>query len=186
MISVDSSTKVPPNFSLQDNGSNNEILIANCQLWGTGIKVLGNNNSVKIGDGCKLGLSLVIKANNCSVSIGSDTTMMNVRMSLHERGRIDIGKDCMFSGDIVMDVSDMHSIIDLNTKERINPAQDILIQDRVWLGYGVMVLKGAYIEEGAIFGAKSLVHGRYAGSTSYAGVPAKKIRENVSWSRDII
>lgn len=186
MISVDSFTKVPPNFSLQDNGTSNEILIGNCQLWGAGIKVLGSNNSVRIGDRCKLGLSLVIKANNCSVTIGSDTTMMNVRMSLHESGRIDIGEDCMFSGDIIMDVSDMHSIIDIDTQERINPAQDILIKDKVWLGYGVMVLKGACIEEGAIFGAKSLVHGHYAGFTSYAGVPAKKIRENVSWSRDIV
>ena len=48
-----------------------------------------------------------------------------------------------------------------------------MIENNVWIGAGVTVLDGAYIEEGCIIGANSLVMGRLEKETIYGGVPDK-------------
>ena len=119
------------------------------------------------------------------IRIGPGTTFNQVGLSMHEAGRIDIGADCMFSTDIHMDPSDMHPIYDRATAERLNPPQDIEIGDHVWLGTRVIVLKGARIGSGTIVGAGSIVSGTLPGDVLAVGSPAKVVRENVVWTRDM-
>ena len=57
-----------------------------------------------------------------------------VRLLLHESGRIDIGANCLFASEVDITISDMHSIIDVATGERVNPARDVLLEERVWVG----------------------------------------------------
>ncbi|MFL5285570.1 MAG: hypothetical protein ACJ8AW_32495 [Rhodopila sp.] len=63
-----------------------------------------------------------------------------VRLLLHEPGSITVRSGCLFAGDIDITVSDMHSVIDSKTRRRINPAGDITIGDRVWIGQRCMLL----------------------------------------------
>ena len=48
---------------------------------------------------------------------------------------IRIGNDCMFSEQIFITISDMHTIFDNDTKEVINKPQNIYIGNHVWLGF---------------------------------------------------
>ena len=57
-----------------------------------------------------------------------------------------------------------------------NPAP-VHIGSDVWLGYGVVVLPGVNIGDGAIVGANSVVTRDVASMTVIAGVPARKIRD---------
>jgi len=59
-----------------------------------------------------------------------------------------------------------------------------MIGNHVWLGADVKVLKGAIINDGAIIGTGSLVSGTVDANCIYAGIPAKKVKEHVSWRRD--
>jgi acetyltransferase-like isoleucine patch superfamily enzyme len=104
---------------------------------------------------------------------------------MHEPGAITFGRDCMLSTDIHMDPSDMHPIYDRATGERLNPPQDIEIGDHVWLGTRVIVLKGAKIGSGTIVGAGSIVAGNLPENVLALGTPARVIRENVVWTRDM-
>ena len=124
-----------------------------------------------------------MKSEGCDLSIGSKTTWMNVFISFHEQGQINIGEDCMFSGDIRMDVSDMHSIIDIKSGNRINPAKNIHIGSHVWVGQGVFITKGVGIGDNVIIGAKSVVSKNIPSESLAVGVPAKVIRKGVTWDR---
>ena len=42
-------------------------------------------------------------------------------------------------------VSDMHSLIDIVTGSRLNPARDVTIEDKVWIGQNATLLKGSHI-----------------------------------------
>nr|WP_247877017.1 hypothetical protein [Azospirillum brasilense] len=80
----------------------------------------------------------------------------------------------------------MHSIIDCASGQRINPARDIIISKKVWIGFRSIVLKGAQIGEGSIIGASAIVSGNIPAYCSAAGNPARVIREGVTWDKALL
>ncbi|MBS0363775.1 MAG: acyltransferase [Proteobacteria bacterium] len=143
------------------------------------------NAVIEVGDNCFIGgVIRLVRGDGGLIRIGENTTFNQVGLSMHERGRIVFGRDCMLSTDIHMDPSDMHPIFDRASGQRLNPAQDIEIGDHVWLGTRVLVLKGAKIGDGAIVGAGSIVSGTLPPNTLSLGTPARVIREDVAWTRD--
>lgn len=54
---------------------------------------------------------------------------------------------------------------------------DVYIGDNVWLGYGVVVLKGVTIGENSVIGARSVVTHDIPANVIAAGNPCKVIRE---------
>lgn len=55
-------------------------------------------------------------------------------------------------------------------------AHEIVIEDDVWIGHGVIVLSPARIRTGTVVGAGSVVRGTLDEYSIYAGVPARRIR----------
>ena len=142
--------------------------------------------SIEIARGCKIaGLIRIVRGKNGVIRIGENTTFTTVGLSLHETGEISIGRDCMFSTDIQMDASDMHPIYDRATGERLNHPRNIEIGDHVWLGTRVLVLKGSKIGSGSIIAAGSIVAGEIPENSLAMGIPARVVRENVIWTRDM-
>lgn len=165
------------NFKIVIQGNNNVLKIGAATTLKNGIIEMRNHNSnIEIGEACVL-------SGEFRLFIGSETTMQSVKITLHEAGVISIGEDCMFSGDIRMDVSDMHSILDIATMKRINPPEDIKIGDHVWVGQGVYILKGVTIASHSIIGAKALVTKDIPAHSIAVGIPAKVIKTGVTWDR---
>ena len=52
----------------------------------------------------------------------------------------------------------------------------IIVEDKVWIGFGVTILKGVKIGEGAVIGAKSVVTRDVKPWTVVAGNPARLIK----------
>jgi acetyltransferase-like isoleucine patch superfamily enzyme len=142
---------------------------------------------VVIGDKCNLRGTFHIRQTGSKIAIGPRTTFVTAYLFALEGRAITIGDDCMFSSGIIIRTSDEHSIIDLETNQRINPAADVIISEHVWLGEGVTVNKGSFIAKEVVVGAKSLVTGSLAEHNSiYGGVPAKVLRRGVGWDRRIL
>ena len=90
---------------------------------------------------------------------------------------ISIGDDCLLGRDVLIRDSDGH-IID-NNLDRVSIP--VVIEDHVWIGSKAMVLKGVRIGKGAIVAAGAVVTRDVPAGCLVAGVPAKVIRENVTW-----
>jgi acetyltransferase-like isoleucine patch superfamily enzyme len=148
---------------------------------------LGSNCEVRIGENCKLGSLFIHAARGAQVSVGNDVVFVGrTRLLAHEKARIVIGSGCLFASETEVTVSDIHSIIDVETRKRLNPARDVTIEDKVWLGQRAMVLKGAHIEAGSIVGAAAVVTGHVPGYSLAAGVPAKVVRSGVTWTHKLL
>jgi len=58
-----------------------------------------------------------------------------------------------------------------------NRGGDVIVGDRVWIGYGALVLPGVTIGEGAVVGAGAVVTKNVEAFSIVAGNPARKIGE---------
>lgn len=107
------------------------------------------------------------------IRIGADTTVEGAYLLVDEAASIDIGRDSMLSTDIIMPAGDKHSILDLETGERLNPSMGIRIADRVWVGRDVQILKGVVLRPETEVATRSLVCRAFEeGNCVVAGVPA--------------
>ncbi len=86
-----------------------------------------------------------------------------------------IGEYCAISHDFTIMDSDAHSI---NGHKDIKPVH---IGNHVWIGTRVTILKGVTIGNGAIIAAGSVVVNDIPEKCLAAGIPAKVIKENVTW-----
>ena len=95
---------------------------------------------------------------------------------------ISIGNNCMCASEIYLRADDGHSIIDLTTNKPTNFSSDIIIGNNVWLGFRSTILKGSKVNDGSVVGFGSIVNKKFEEKNILiAGVPAKKVKENISW-----
>ncbi len=162
-------------------GANNSVRFGRGCVSATLRLRIGPNVHVEIGDECRLGHLELHTAGGNRLTIGARTGFNGrVRLLMHEAGAISIGPDCLI-GQSDFTISDMHSILDVATGRRINPAGDIRLAERVWIGEGALILKGVSIGADSIVGARAVVSADIPGQSLAAGVPARVIRSGVCW-----
>lgn len=153
---------IPDNIFVCFHGSNNKLVIeknvVTDKLW----IYFGNNGFCSIGEGTEI--------------IGG--------CLLASEAKIIIGKDCLFSTEIIVRNHDAHHIFDLNTHKRINYSRDIVIGDQVWIGQRVTLLGGAAIGTGSVVGTNAVTSSQFGDHVVIAGCPAKVLREKICWSRE--
>ena len=127
--------------------------------------------NVRISGGCRLHI-------DGDFSIG-DNTYINPHTIVISNESISIGNSCAISFNCQLMDTDMHDItIDGFTKPK---TAGITIGDNVWIGSQCTILKGVSIGNGAVIAAGSVVTRSIPAGAMAAGVPAKVIKENVSW-----
>jgi len=121
------------------------------------------------------------------VTIGESTVSAgHFNLYSHERATIEIGRGCMIAGGFRCMTSDMHSIVDVETGDRVNPPGDIIVGDRVWAGFDVTLFKGTNIGSGSVIGARSTVSGTFRENSMLLGFPARVVRRGVTWKQELI
>ncbi len=169
-------------FSLQWTGSGCRLEFGkDVQL--RAVKILFHSEgTIAIGEGSLISGSLVIDKGS-QIRIGEQVRFNRVcDIRAQEGATITIGSECLFSNARIL-TSDLHSILDLETGERLNPARSIVIEDRVWLAEDVKIMKGARVGEGAVIGAGALVNKPIAPFCLAVGSPARIVRTGISWDR---
>jgi len=159
-----------------------------------------NRKYVFIGDKCLVNAEFIFESHKGIVEIGNNVHLGQVRFI--SRSSIVIGNDVTMAWGITIYDHDSHSI---NWEHRKNDnlqcyedyiklqnkvankdwdnvvSKGIVINDKVWIGFDVTILKGVNIGEGAIIGAKSVVTKDVPAWTIVAGNPAiivKNLKEN--------
>jgi acetyltransferase-like isoleucine patch superfamily enzyme len=164
------------------------ITILNASYFFFGRLFIKNDNFVSI-----LSLSddanLVVKGKfsiytGARVSINKGATLVlgsgyiNHNLSLSCYEYIYIGFDVVISENFTIRDSDNHILIGTE-----NITAPIIIEDHVWIGMNVTILKGVTVGDGAVIAAGSVVNRNVPANTLVGGIPAKVLKENVEWKR---
>lgn len=138
-------------------------------------------------------MSIFLEGDHCSVHIHEGVVVNALPLSRTcfnaiEGKHIEIGSNSLFSNGIELHTSDYHSVvIKDDPTNRINPAEDIIIGNLVWIGLRTIILKGSTIADNSVVGACSLVSRQFnTPCTLIAGIPAKDIKNNINWNKNKI
>ena len=162
------------------------VVVENAMPW-----IVSNDGYCKIGMGCKFKKTGLINVfEEAKLIIGDGSTFENHHhFSIQAHTICEFGKDCMASNELIIRTNDGHTIFDnvlqdnVNSKIEISKNRKIVIKDHVWIGQQCAILYDTYIGKNCIVGLGAVVKGTFEDNSMIAGVPAKVIKNNVSWSR---
>ena len=171
------------NFKIM--GTNNTIVVKSLLPINVSIVIYGDNHKLTIEENVVFKKGQIwFEDHDCEICIESGTTIEEAHLAVAENGtKILIGKDCMFSKGIHIATTDSHSIIDIESGNRTNPAQDIIIGNHVWLGYCANVNKGVSIGDNVVVAGHSVVTKSIPANSIVAGVSARIVKSNITWNR---
>ena len=126
-----------------------------------------------------LGGNTVLVYENASLSISDG--YMNEEATISCSKEIVIGKGTIIARYVIIRDWDSHSIVYENGE--ISEPKAIYIGENVWIGERAIILKGVKIGNGAIISAGAIVTKDVPENCIVAGIPAKVIKEKVSWNK---
>lgn len=167
-------------------------------LRGFGVHFLTHPNDriyLSVGERCVLNASITFESTDGLVEIG-DRTYIGNDTHIISRSRVSIGNDVTMAWGITIYDHNSHSF-DWRQRARVVDhfyrtygtgrcfeeldwsdvkSAPIIISDRVWIGFGAVILKGVTIGEGAVIGAGSVVSRDIEPYAVVAGNPAVQLR----------
>jgi len=147
--------------------------------------LLGANSTLKICDDFIIGQGVRISLNaGASLSFGGrkneSASGITADTLIMVYSKIDIGKDFVCAWNVFISDSDWHSI------EGQKHYQNVTIGNHVWIANSCSILKGTLIGNNCIIASHSkLIHTKYPDNVLLGGVPAKILKENINWKRDL-
>ena len=174
--------KVGSRIQIMGNG-NKVILEKGCMLLNSLIKIQGDNNIIILNrDSYVSGAELWIEDNMCEMSIG-ERSFVGHHSHLactEDRSKLIVGNDGMISSYVQIRTGDSHSILDL-AGNRINQAQSVFIGNHCWIGEGSKILKGVVLKGNNIVSTGAIVTQSFDNNLLLGGIPAKVLKNNVTW-----
>lgn len=149
------------------------------RVWGKlVVRNYGGEGGMKIGNRVQI-VSTIAKtelvAANGLLEIG-DGTFINYGCSIAANKLVRIGKNCNIGTYVIMMDNDFHRL-EPERRYEFPESEPIILENNVWLGARVIVLKGVTIGEGSVIGAGSVVTKDIPPRSLAAGMPAKILRE---------
>lgn len=111
------------------------------------------------------------------ISIGANTRIHG--SCIHAQKRISIGDNCLIAANCqIIDCSGHDTMLETPDLRIHSGGQtrEIVIEDNVWLGTGVIVLPGVTIGAGSVIGANSVVSKDIPPAVLAAGIPAVVVK----------
>ena len=169
------------------SGSGNVVRIAKPTVYGDiRISVAGGAHVVFEKD-CSLSRIWVNSPLGARLTVGANTWFNgNVAFHMQEERGIKVGCGCLIADEVRVWASDMHSIVSTETGKRLNPPRDVIIEDRVFIGFRALVLKGSKIGSGSILAAGSVLAAAVPSNCVAAGNPARIIKSGVTWDARLL
>lgn len=173
------------NISLGDN----VFLGEHCQLYAypNGRISIGNNCSIDryveirggnptiVNDNVRIVKGATIKSTDQSTVIIGSRTIISQGCILD--GDIRIGEDVIFGPNVFINESDHgFSRKDIPMNQQSGISGTIVVEDDVWLGYSVAILKNVVVSKGSIIGTNAVVTKTVPPYSINVGIPAKTLK----------
>jgi acetyltransferase-like isoleucine patch superfamily enzyme len=152
------------------------------------VKLRRWNGHIAIGHLSEIHERVVISAvgrspeNPAQLTIGDFSTIWYGTV-ISVRHKVEIGRECAISWNCTIIDNDMHQLVDDEAVGRTaeNAGSHVILEDHVWLGAGVTVLKGVTIGHDSVVAAGAVVTKDVPPFTLVAGVPARPVRQLAGW-----
>jgi len=129
-----------------------------------------------VGDFCVILVGASSEATISPLLIIGDRTYIGDQVNLRAAGGvIKIGRDVLIANHVAIVASNHGTQLGMPMNQQPWRRGDVLIEDDVWIGAGVVVLPGATIRQGAVIAAGAVVRGEVPSNAIYGGVPARQI-----------
>lgn len=154
-----------------------------------------NFMNFRVGERCMITGNFVTERQRAKITIGDDTFIGGGSFIAAES--ISIGSNVMFSWGCTVIDTNAHALDSIHRSNDValwlkgakegQPGKyknwnkvetlPVIIEDKVWVGFNVVILKGVTIGEGAVVAAASVVTKSVSPYTMVGGNPAKEIRK---------
>ncbi len=177
---------------VQTHGHNNLMFFDNRTAGGNfyaSIRMLGSDAAVlfaAVGDAYVALADIYLRSDRQFLFWGEGSSAVGCSMEIEGTGQgVVIGDDALISAGVWVRNHDMHAVHDIATGRRIgrDPVTTVL-ERHVWLGQDALLHAVTRVGMGSIIGARALVKGTVPPFVAAAGVPARVLREGVSWGRE--
>ncbi|MBU6498639.1 MAG: hypothetical protein KGJ41_10165 [Rhodospirillales bacterium] len=164
-----------------DNARWSGSCFANIRLPGTDCLLLFGD----IGEGYVAIHDLFMRSDGQILIWGEGATAVGLSVEIEGPGRaVVIGDDALISSGVWIRNYDMHAVHDLRSGAQINrPPMDTVIERHVWIGQEALLLSCERVGMGGVVGARSVLKGCVPPRVAVGGIPARVLREEVSWGR---
>jgi acetyltransferase-like isoleucine patch superfamily enzyme len=146
------------------------------RVWGH--PAISNRGTLSIGDRVRIVSTIATTeirvSEGGSLDIG-DSVYINHGCSIGATLSIRIGANCSIGSHTIIMDNDFHRI-EPERRDELPPSAPIVLEERVWLGVRVIVLRGVTIGAGSVIAAGSVVVRDIPARSLAGGVPAKVIR----------
>ena len=174
------------NAQIRMSGAGATLVVSrDASLRGAVVDISAADGLVFIGPRSRLNLVTVsVTGPRGTVIVGAETTWQSGSCLCQWFDQhVVLADDCMLADEVLIRTNDGHGIFDRTSQEKINAARPVVLEPHVWIGRRTTINKGARVGTGTVVGSDSVVSGVLDPHRLYAGVPAREIRENITWSR---
>lgn len=147
----------------------------------------GDGATIFVGSSCELTAGDVYCGGGSSVVLhGPAVATRRVVIDARNGGTVVAAPDQLWAADVYLATDDMHRLEDSRTGERLNPfGAHVRLGRHVWLCKDAVVTGHAEVGDGSVVAMRSVVRGqKVPPHTVVAGVPARVIRTDATWSHD--
>lgn len=132
---------------------------------------------LKKGHGARINVGVSI-SNPKNVIIGENSYINGGWLSVGKSSKIIIGNNCLISYNVhFRTMTHRYEKKDKLIRLQGEYEKDIVIEDDVWIGFGVQIMPGVTVHTGAVVGAGAVVTHDVDPYTVVGGIPARKIKE---------
>ena len=181
-------------LNIKVRGNNNTIIIGKpYHFENSRIHIMGNDNKIVI-EATEYYIKNCFIVMNCRQQLSNRTVHIKKNCSIEEadiqcfpnNASLTIGEDFICSFNLKIYTGDGHQINDKTTGEILNQNSSVEIGDHVWVGHDVSIGKNVKIPSNTIIGFNSVVTKKFEEEyTAIAGNPAKVIKRNLMWERNM-
>ena len=154
-----------------------------CREWGGAFFNRRQDSKIIIGESCEfrsrptsnpMGVfcpcMLTTREKGSTIKIGNNCGFSGVRIWADKS--VIVGNHVRCGANVLITDSDAHT-----DDPRAGAVSPVVIEDNVWIGMNVMVLKGVHIGENTLIGAGSIVTSDIPANVVAAGIPCRVIKE---------
>lgn len=146
--------------------------------------VLNIKGDIYVGGRLVIGMgSSIVSLPNSKLSFGRND-ILGAKNLIYCEKSISFGDNFLTSWDCQIMDSDTHEVVDLETGVCGSAFKEVVVENNVWLGNGVVINKGTRLSSFSIVASRSLCNKDYSGfggNCILAGSPANVVSRNVMW-----